>query len=87
MTKPLAGTGSPFTEEELIAMVLEDEPRKETLCKFCGKGGLQWVQYKYNGATRWILLGLFEGHLVKHNCPEGKAHADSALSSAFKKFK
>lgn len=87
MTTLIPGTGSPFTEEELLAMVMADEPRKESKCKYCGQGGLQWVQYNYQGASRWILLGLYEGHLVKHHCPEGKAHAENALVAAYKKFK
>lgn len=64
-----------LTQEQMVKVVLMDEPRKATKCKHCGKGNLQWVQYKaktHNGwADKWVLLGAdSSGNLFRHKCEE-----------------
>lgn len=64
-----------LSHADLVALVAADEPRKPSICKFCKKGGLQWV--RDNEAGKWMLVEVAGEELTLHRCEEAKAHFKS----------
>lgn len=70
----LVGVKKEWAHEELMALVLKDEPRKPSACKHCGQKGLQWVQYQADGSQKWLLLEVSEGRMKRHECAQAKSY-------------
>lgn len=67
---------APETHDELLALAEEDgQQQKVSKCKYCGKGGLQWLTYGGGNGfkPKWILVELENNRLTRHKCAQAAA--------------